>query len=362
MESIIMQNLDSNFWKNKKVLLTGHTGFKGTWASVLLFKLGAKVYGLSLEDNTDCTFYNEANISKKFQVTKNIDINDLHHLEKFFKAVNPDVILHFAAQPLVLESYRNPIETFKTNVIGTANIFEAARNLNFLKSIICVTSDKCYKNNEQVWPYREIDPLGGIDPYSASKSCAEIVAASYWNSFFNKSEIKISTVRSGNVIGGGDYSKNRILTDINNCINENKTLQLRNPNATRPWQHVIEPIYGYLSLVENHFSNKVKNFDSFNFGPELGSYKSVYELCMETSNAWGTKLKIEIEKDNKYHESQKLSLDSSKVKDAINWRPRWNFNQTVTKTVKWYKNILDGKNAYDLCLNDIETYEENISG
>lgn len=357
-----MQNLNSNFWKNKKVLLTGHTGFKGTWASILLFKLKAKVYGLSLEGNSDQTFYKNANISEKFQSTENIDINHLHDLKKLFKSVNPDIVLHFAAQPLVLESYKNPIETFKTNVIGTANIFEAARDLKFLKSIICVTSDKCYKNNEQIWPYRETDPLGGIDPYSASKSCAEIVASSYWNSFFKKSEINISTVRSGNVIGGGDYSKNRIITDINNCINYNKTLHLRNPEATRPWQHVIEPIYGYLSLVENHFSNKVKSFDTFNFGPELDSYKSVYELCIKTSTAWGTQLKIEIDKDNKYYESQKLSLDSSKVKDVINWRPRWNFNKTVTKTVKWYKNHLDGKNAYDLCLKDIKTYEETISG
>lgn len=351
-----MRNLDLNFWKGRKVLLTGHNGFKGTWASIVLNKLGAKVYGVSLSAESDSSLFIEAKMANKIEKDCNLDIRKLTPLKEFFKSVDPEIILHFAAQPLVRESYLSPIETLQTNVIGTANVFEASRNLTKLKSMICVTTDKCYKNDERIWPYRELDPLGGDDPYSASKACAEIIAQSYWHSFFRNKNVNISTVRAGNVIGGGDFSKDRILSDIVHCISNDIPLYLRNPTATRPWQHVIEPIYGYLLLVQHHYNSPTGQFDAYNFGPDLTNVKSVTHVANAAVSAWGSAIKIDVDNSKNFHEAQTLSLDSTKVKLITGWEPKWSFEQTISKTIDWYKARLEGRDPYELCLQNLKSY------
>lgn len=351
-----MRNLGLDFWKDRRVLLTGHNGFKGTWACIILNSLGAKVYGIALPIENEGSLFVEANMADKIEIDCNLDIRNLTSLADFFKSVDPEIILHFAAQPLVRESYLSPIETLQTNVLGTANVFEASRNLTNLKSIVCVTSDKCYKNDERIWPYREVDQLGGDDPYSASKACAEIIAQSYWHSFFRDREVNISTVRAGNVIGGGDYSKDRIINDIVHCISNDMPLNLRNPTATRPWQHVIEPIYGYLLLVEHHNNTQSGQFSTYNFGPELTNVKSVKDLANAAVAAWGTTIKIDLDLAENFHEAQTLGLDSTKAKMAIGWEPKWNFEKTVSKTVEWYKCRLNGQDPYELCLANLKTY------
>lgn len=353
-----MLNLSNEFWKGRRVLLTGHTGFKGTWASIILNNMGAKVYGVSLPDKSKNKLFNETNMSQKIECDQGIDIRNLNALRDFFQFVNPEIIMHFAAQPLVRESYINPVETFQTNVLGTVNIFEAAKKLTNLRSIICITSDKCYKNDERIWPYREIDALGGDDPYSASKACSEIAAHSYWHSFFRDTAVNISTVRAGNVVGGGDFSKDRIFNDLITAFTDNKSIVLRNPNATRPWQHVIEPIYGYLGLVQGHLSETFGQFNSFNFGPDVSNVRSVYDLATEAIDAWGSGVNINFDDVETFHEAQILGLDSTKVKLKIGWQPKWNFEKTVKKTINWYKNRSIGKETYLLCLNDLKAYGE----
>lgn len=351
-----MRNLGLDFWKDRRVLLTGHNGFKGTWASIILNALGAKVYGIALPVENDTSLFIEANMTDKIEIDCNLDIRNLRALTDFFKSVDPEIILHFAAQPLVRQSYLSPIETLQTNILGTANVFEASRDLINLKSIVCVTSDKCYKNDERIWPYREVDQLGGDDPYSASKACAEIIAQSYWHSFFRDSEVNISTVRAGNVIGGGDYSKDRIIKDIVHCISRDMPLYLRNPTATRPWQHVIEPIYGYLLLVEHQNNNHSGQFTTYNFGPELTNVKSVKDLSMAAIAAWGTTIKIDLDLVENFHEAQTLGLDSSKAKIDLGWKPIWNFEKTVSKTIEWYKCRMNGQDPYELCLENLKSY------
>ena len=351
-----MRNLDVNFWSDRRVVLTGHNGFKGSWASIILSKLGAEVHGISLPVENDDSLFIEAKVSEKIQTDYNLDICNQDMLSDFINSVDPEVILHFAAQPLVRQSYLSPVETLQTNVIGTANIFEASRKLKNLKSIICVTSDKCYKNDERMSPYRELDTLGGDDPYSASKACAEIIAQSYWHSFFRDRDVNIATVRAGNVIGGGDFAKDRIFSDIVYSISNERPLFLRNPKAIRPWQHVIEPVYGYLLLVEHYYNNLPGEFNSYNFGPELTNVKSVMDVAKAAVSAWGSEIKINLDDSENFHEAQTLGLDSTKVKLAIGWEPKWGFDQTLIKTIDWYKARFDGYDPYELCLQNIKSY------
>lgn len=334
METLEINNLFGGIYKNRRVLITGHTGFKGSWLSYWLYLMGAKVFGISLEPPTRPNHYDLLD----FKIDSYIqDINDLKETEKIIQKINPEVIFHLAAQPLVRLSYQEPLNTLTTNIIGTANILEAARQLTTLKAVVVITSDKCYENKEWVWGYREHEAMGGKDPYSASKGCSEIVTSAYRNSFFNQSgSALIASARAGNVIGGGDWAKDRILTDIVTSASKSESVFLRFPNATRPWQYVLEPLSGYLMLGWQLLEGRQSSAEAWNFGPNNEGNVTVMELVIEATKHWD-KIKFEFDKVAHPHEAGFLMLDSSKAAKLIHWRPVWDFNTTVKHTINWYK-------------------------
>lgn len=348
------------FWKNKKIFLTGHTGFKGAWCAQILHSLGAKVYGLSISQNTNNLVYKDPKIQKVFDYEFVGDVCDFTFVESALNKIEPDYIIHMAAQSLVKQSYIEPLETFRTNVLGTATILNAAKNLKYLKTIICVTSDKCYLNNDQVWGYREIDRLGGHDPYSCSKAAAELVAKSMFDSFYSKTNTDVFTVRAGNVIGGGDMSEDRLMTDVVKAINNETEINLRYPKASRPWQHVLEPVAAYLHLIE-HFDKKMcAKFDCYNVGPTLNKNKNVITLVREAFAISNTSASINIDLNDSNHEATSLALDISKIISETLWREAWGFHETVKLTLDWYRNYETGVSAYELCKSDINAYFKKI--
>ena len=329
-----MENL-KDFYKNKKVFITGHTGFKGSWLCQILLNLGADVYGYALEPENK-SLYNILKLGSKINSVYG-DIRDLKKLKDVILNVNPDIIIHMAAQPLVLESYSNPVYTYDTNVMGTVNILESLRCLSNTKSFLNVTTDKVYENKEWVWGYRENENLCGYDPYSNSKSCSELVTYSYKNSFFSSVEaVAISTARSGNVIGGGDFSANRIIPDcIKSAIN-NEPIFVRNPNSVRPYQHVMECLYGYLLLSMKQYEDK--NFEgAYNFGPNESDCVTTGTLATLFCDIWGDNLKWYTENSNLPHEAQFLKLDCSKSKNMLYWNPIWNIIDSLKKIIEWTK-------------------------
>jgi len=346
-----------DFWNNKKVFITGHTGFKGSWLSIVLKSLGSKVYGFALKPNTNPSLFYEAKIDEFTDSTFG-DINDLNHLSETLQRVEPDIVFHLAAQPLVRESYDNPINTYKTNIIGTANILEAIRQIKSVKAFLNVTTDKCYENKEWSWGYRENDPLGGHDPYSSSKACSELVTSSYMKSFFNKSfSPGIATARAGNVIGGGDWSKDRLIPDVIRSYENNNIVRIRNPKSTRPWQHVLEPINGYMLLIQKLWDEKSEFSGSYNFGPFNEGERDV-EFVVE-------KLSSNLDQENNWlidqnsenpHEANYLKLDISKSISKLGWRPRYKIEESILKTANWYKNWKNNMNAYDLCMQEIDEF------
>lgn len=348
-----------NFWHNKNVFITGHTGFKGSWLSIWLINLGANVYGYSLKPKKQSLFNN---LELKNKLKKNIygDIRDFNYLKKTIKNSKPEIVFHLAAQPLVIDSYHKPLETFDTNILGTANLLEACRNEWRIKSIVCITTDKCYKNKEWIYGYREVDELGGHDPYSSSKACAELVTSSYVNSFL-KNKINVATVRAGNVIGGGDWSANRIVPDIIKSYNLNKKLIVRNPNATRPWQHVLEPLSGYIKLARLLYKNK-KYTGPWNFGPNIEDNMTVNDVVkiFQKEFSFSKKFKVKLlKKQQKMHEANLLMLDISKSKKFLNWKPKWNCNYAVKKIVEWNKFYLQ-KKASEITLKQIKEYNGSL--
>ena len=351
-------NIIQDFWKNKNVLLTGHTGFKGTWMTLLLESLGAKVTGYSLESNTEPSFFNS--IKNDLQINSIIgDIRDFTFFEKSIKNCNPEIIIHMAAQPLVRFSYEDPIETYSTNVMGLVNLFEISRNIKCLKAIINITSDKCYENNEWVWGYRESDRLGGHDPYSNSKACSELVTNSFRKSFFNDLNVGLATARAGNVIGGGDWSQDRLIPDYIRAWRTNKTLEIRNPNAIRPWQHVFEPLTGYLILCQELYKDPKKYNGAWNFGPndlDILSVQSLVNVIQENST---DKAKVEFSKTKMSHESELLRLDSSKSKNLLKWKDRWSVNNAIKNTLDWYRAYYNDKPMYSFSLDQLSNYFEN---
>ncbi|RXK06450.1 CDP-glucose 4,6-dehydratase [Halarcobacter ebronensis] len=352
-----MENLFSKIYKDKTVLVTGHTGFKGSWLSFWLHKMGAKVIGYSLETPT-----NPSHIELLALDIISIigDIRDLDKLNEVFDEYKPDIVFHLAAQPLVRLSYENPIETYETNVIGTLKVFEACRKHN-LKVIVNITSDKAYENKEWIWGYRENDPMGGYDPYSSSKGCADLLASSYRNSYFNLKEYKkthntlLATCRAGNVIGGGDWAKDRLITDIMVSVSLNKKVSIRNPYATRPWEHVLEPLSGYLHIGQKLLEEKKEFAQAWNFGPSDEGSITVEEVVKNVKKHWN-KIDYEINKDsNQFHEAKLLKLDCSKAHIKLKWKDVWDSDTTFEKTVKWYKAYYE-EDKKVLTQKDLESY------
>ena len=328
--------LNLSFWKDKKVFITGHTGFKGGWITLWLSELGASVYGYSLEPSTIPNFFTETRLREHLVKSTFGDILDFESLTNALEIAKPDIIIHMAAQPLVLNSYIAPTQTFASNVMGTVNILEAARHVGTAKAIINITTDKCYENKDWVWSYRENDRLGGFDPYSASKACAEIAANAYRKSFLEVKNIHLASVRAGNVIGGGDWAADRLIPDFLRAQDKGEKITVRSPSAIRPWQHVLEPLSGYLLLAEKLYTEGNAFAESWNFGPNDEDTKSVSwildKLCsLSPGVIYKTK------NHHNRHESKFLKIDSSKAKIKLNWKPRWNVEIALKNTIEWHK-------------------------
>ena len=335
-----------DFFKGKKVFITGHTGFKGTWLCKMLINAGAEVTGYALNPPTSPSLFEISGIENQMNSVIG-DIRDLESLEKAFNAAQPEIVMHLAAQPLVRDSYTDPHYTYETNVMGTVNILECVRKSRCVKSVLNVTTDKVYQNNEWVWGYRENDPLDGYDPYSNSKSSSELVTHSYKKSFFLDRHIAISTARAGNVLGGGDFAKDRIIPDCIKAAENEDDIIVRNPHSTRPYQHVLEPLYAYLMIVQKQYED-TKYADYYNVGPDesdcITTGKLVDLFCSKWEAATGKK-QIWINKyDGGPHEANFLKLDCSKLKSILGWKPRWNVETTIEKTVEWTKVYFDGGN------------------
>lgn len=350
-------------YKDKTVLITGHTGFKGSWLSLWLQRLGAKVIGYSLPPATNPNNFESAALQEKV-VNYFDDTRDASKIAEVVKKHKPEFIFHLASQPIVRKSYIDPKETYEVNVIGLINLLEAVRVNKLSTVFINITTDKCYENKEWIWPYREIDPLGGYDPYSASKACSEIVTASYRNSYFNEQKLSehktaVATVRAGNVIGGGDWTEDRIIPDCIRSLSENKSILLRNPHAIRPWQHVLEPLAGYLWLGARMFEDGEKYSSAWNFGSIFPKNINVLDLVEMVINLWGSgSYQIE-SKNSEFHEANYLKLDSHKAINNLKWEPVLDIKKTIEMTVIWYKKYYSGeKNSFKLCTEQIDEYEK----
>jgi CDP-glucose 4,6-dehydratase len=334
-----MNKLFSNIYKNKTVLVTGHTGFKGSWLTYWLKQMGANVIGYSLDAPTQPNHFQLLDLDIISLIG---DIRNEELLNKTFTTYQPDIVFHLAAQALVISSYENPIETYETNVIGTLKVFEACKKCSSVKAIVNITSDKAYENKESLWGYREDDPMGGFDPYSSSKGCSELLTASYRNSYFNLSDFGskhhtlLASCRAGNVIGGGDWAKDRLVTDIMLSVSQNKKVLIRNPFATRPWQHVLEPLSGYLLVGQKLLEKESSLAGSWNFGPPEGQNITVAEVIKNVQKYWPA-ISYSLDKDEKLHEAQFLKLDCTKAQVKLNWRSVWHSDKTFEHTVKWYK-------------------------
>ena len=349
-------NVNPDFWTGKKVYMTGHTGFKGSWLSLWLLGMGVKVKGFSLQPNTNPALFTSINIGKSMES----EIGDIRNLEQLTRSIitfNPDILIHMAAQPLVRFSYKEPVETYTTNVIGTVNVLEAARKCSNLKAIVCVTTDKCYENKEWEWGYRENEAMGGHDPYSSSKGCAELVISAYRRSFFSSNNTaSLASARAGNVIGGGDWSEDRLIPDILRSFEKSEPVLIRNPLSTRPWQHVLEPLSGYLVLSQELFLNGDEFAEGWNFGPKDEDCKSVKWILDQLVNYWGTNASWTLDKNNNPHEAGFLKLDCSKALNRLNWSPRWNLQSTLKSIVDWHQIYMDGGDLKKQCLKEINNY------
>ena len=349
-------NTLADFYKNKKILVTGATGFKGAWLCSWLLKLGAKVYGIGFTPNLNKYLFYRLSLDKKI-ILRLFDIRDFEKLNQFIKFSKSSIIFHLAAQPLVFESYKNPLLTFDVNFRGTLNVLEACKNLRSIKSIVLITSDKCYENTGELKKYEEKDRLGGVDPYSASKASAELIIKSYRESIFkNKIRCGVSSARAGNVIGGGDWSPKRLIPDCIRLLKKKSKIKVRNPYFNRPWQFVLEPLKGYLILAKKQYEDPIKYSSAWNFGPELKSIKNVKDIVKLIINYWGSGA-IKIETNKKFYEHHNLQLDIKKAKRYLKWRPTYNVVESVNITVDWYYRVLVNKeNPIDVTNEQIKKY------
>jgi CDP-glucose 4,6-dehydratase len=354
-----MSGIQVDFWRGKKVLITGHTGFKGSWLSIWLNSLGAQVSGISLDPSESPNLYDLGGV-KDICASYYCDINNSDELNRLVNHIQPEIVFHLAAQAIVQTGYIHPVSTFSTNVLGTVNLLECLRTTKSIKVGLMITTDKVYKNNEWDWPYREIDELGGIDPYSASKAAMELVVGSYYKSFFFDNSVAISSARAGNVIGGGDWSKYRLIPDAIRQWSAGEILDIRAPNSVRPWQHVLDPLAGYLILAERMWQQPEIS-GAYNFGPNEVSGTTVREVVEKARNIYG---KGEVNYLKSAHESfhdeaKVLQLDVNKSKNLLGYRPKWDLGTSISKTINWYSQLKNHKNAYELCLSDIDSYLNN---
>ncbi len=350
----------SAFYKDKKVFITGHTGFKGSWLCLWLHSLGAKVIGYALNPPTDPSLFELCRIDELVQSTI-ADVRDGVSLTNAMLAAKPDIVIHMAAQPLVRDSYKIPVETYATNVMGTVNLFEATRHCKTVKAMINVTTDKCYENKEWVWGYRENEPLGGYDPYSNSKACSELVTSAYRSSYFNPKDhathgVGVASARAGNVIGGGDWASDRLVPDCIRAILKDEKVIIRNPQAIRPWQHVLEPLAGYLMLAQKLYEDGPRYSEAWNFGPDDSDAKPVEWLVKELCAKWGDNASYALDRGKHPHEAHYLKLDCSKAKTVLGWRPLWDLEKAIDSIIEWTKAYAGKRDVTAACMKQIEDY------
>jgi CDP-glucose 4,6-dehydratase len=353
---------ERNFWQGKRVFLTGHTGFKGAWLSLWLTTLGAQVTGYSLEPPTDPSLFALARVD---QLVHSVlaDVRDLERLKREMALAAPEIVIHMAAQPLVRDSYRVPVETFAINVMGTVHLLEAVRACPSVRAVVNVTTDKVYENREWAWGYRENEPMGGYDPYSNSKGCSELVTASYRSSYFNPEKypthrVGVATARAGNVIGGGDWASDRLVPDILRAILAGLPVQIRNPGAVRPWQHVLEPLSGYLLLAQRLFEDGVRYGGGWNFGPSEEDARPVGWIVEKLCAGWGEGASYSLDRGEHPHEAHHLKLDCSKARGELGWSPRWGLATALDSIIEWTRAYLGQQELREVCLSQIKKYSE----
>jgi CDP-glucose 4,6-dehydratase len=354
-----MAEIDSSFWDQKRVLVTGHTGFKGGWLCLILQLLNSKIFGISLDPPTNPNLYEVAQIANGIESFR-ADVRDLVRLKELLALTKPEIVFHMAAQPLVRASYLDPVETYSTNVMGTVALLEACRQTESVKTIVVITSDKCYENREWVWSYRESDSMGGYDPYSSSKGCTELVSHAYWSSFFSDPKTNspaLATARAGNVIGGGDWAHDRLLPDILNAFREGRAAKIRNPNSVRPWQHVLDPLSGYVMLAQHLSDRPCTKSEGWNFGPNPSEESSVESVAQKAVDRWGGGVRLDLKgASDQVHEAATLRLDISKAKSILGWKPKISLEYAIELTVAWEKSRLEGKSMRDYTVNQIKEY------
>ena len=357
--------MNTDFWQDKRVLITGHTGFKGSWLSLWLQSLSANVVGYALTPPTNPSLFEVANVDQGMMSAIG-DIRDLAYLKAIFFDYQPEIVIHMAAQALVRDSYLEPVETYSTNVMGTVNLLEAVRCSKSVKAVVIVTTDKCYENREWVWGYRENEPMGGYDPYSNSKGCAELVTAAYRNSYFNPEKyaehgVAVGSVRAGNVIGGGDWALDRLVPDIVKSFEAGKVVNIRYPKAIRPWQHVLEPLHGYLMLAERLYVDGVEFAEAWNFGPTDDDAKPVSYIVQELSKIWGEGAEWLTDSGSHPHEANYLKLDISKARLLLGWQPVLRLDESLKLIVGWSKHRLAGGNMREITINQIKDYQNKLA-
>lgn len=345
-----------SFWLGKRVFLTGHTGFKGSWLSLWLQSMGAELHGLALISPTTPNLFTVAKVANGMATSTVGDIRDLATVRNAMQASQPCIVIHMAAQPLVRLSYAEPVETYATNVMGTVNVLESVRYTDSVKAVVVVTTDKCYENKEWLWGYREDEPMGGHDPYSNSKGCSELVTSAYRSSFFKEKGISLASARAGNVIGGGDWATDRLVPDILRAFEQNQPAIIRNPYSIRPWQHVLEPLRGYLSLAEHLYANGQAFAEGWNFGPEDDDAKSVQWIVEHMANSWGNGASWQQDSGVHPYESNYLKLDISKAKARLGWQPRWPLANALAQITKWHQAWRTNDDMKKLCLAQIQQY------
>ena len=348
-------SVDAEFWRGKRVLLTGHTGFKGSWLSLWLQAMGAELHGLALTPPTTPNLFTEARVGDGMTSTLG-DLRDYETVRQAMAACQPEIVIHMAAQALVRRSYQEPVATYATNVMGTVHVLEAARHVDSVRAMVNVTTDKCYENKEWVWGYREDEPMGGSDPYSSSKGCSELVTSAYRRSFLHDCGIALASARAGNVIGGGDWALDRLVPDILQAFERKQPVVIRNPGAVRPWQHVLEPLSGYLMLAERLFDAGQPWAEGWNFGPDDADARPVQWIVEHMATAWGDGAAWQLDGGQHPHEANYLKLDISKARTRLHWQPRWNLAEALRQVTSWHRAWLAGQDVQALCREQIRQY------